>query len=82
MDGGRKGTVPTESVADSEREGASCRELEKVSRCINCQFDLSFFFLQERNFGFGARLARERARFTGMSAPDLTRPRFVHVHPI
>jgi hypothetical protein len=78
---GARAQSPRSLLQILRREGASCRELEKVSRCINCQFDLSFFFSPGTNFEFGARLARKRARFTGMSAPDL-RLGLSTVHPI
>jgi hypothetical protein len=54
-----QGHGPTEPVAGRGRE-ASCRELEKVSRCSQ-QFDL---VSSGTEVGFGARLARERTRFT------------------
>lgn len=54
-----QGHGPTEPVAGRGRE-ASCRVLEKVSRCSQ-QFDL---VSSGTEVGFGARLARERTRFT------------------
>ena len=60
---GRKGTV-SRSLLQIQSKKASRRELEKVSRC-RLQFDLTS---PGTILGFGARLARERSRFTVPSA--------------
>jgi hypothetical protein len=67
---GRKGTVPTEPVADSEQRRAS---LSKVSRSVGTAVRSRLFFFFFSSPGTKTRVWRSagkgtRARFTGMSA--------------
>lgn len=72
---GRKGTVSRSLLQIQSEKKASRRELEKVSRC-RLQFDL---ISPGTILGFGARLARERSRFTVPSAGTIRLPRFAAV---
>ena len=60
---GARARSPRSLLQILSREGI----MLKVSRSVETAVR-SLFSLQERKPGFGARLARKRARFTGMSA--------------